>query len=361
MAARASQAGAAGRGNAVVNWAGIILILVVVGAAGWLLFASHPDKQAPAPGQDLAAGGAATGENPHTKATPGDMSGDIMKQIADAKAALEKDPLDTKSLATLYQMYGTIGREQQLRPYLDKAYAAFLKKRSALGEQAPQVLAEIVLAAMTGQDTEGAAGILQQYQQLDPKNPKILGMLGDVYFDGNKPEEAIKWYTQYLDQAKPEEAGETYWRVRTDRATMYLNSGKPVDGKDSVQLAISELEYITQQTPGLWNGWFNLGVAYNTAKQKDKAKAAWQKALTLSSGEVDKWRVESELAKLAGKEPPPPPANPHGATGAAGAGAANPHGGADMGAGGGDGAANPHGDMGGAAGGGAASPHGSGA
>lgn len=360
-AARASQSGPAAGGNAAVNWVWIIVIVLVIGAVGWLLFANHPGKQAPATAPEAAAGGMATGENPHTKAAPGDMSGDIMKQIADAKAALEKDPLETKSLATLYQMYGMIGREQQLRPYLDKAYDALVKQRSKLGDQATNKLAEIVVAAVSGNDTAGATEVLQKYQQLDPKNPAVLSLLGDVSFDSNKPDEAIKWYTQYLDQAKPEAAGESYWRVRTDRATMYLNSGKPIDGKDNVQLAISELEYITQQTPGLWNAWFNLGMAYAAAKQKDKAKAAWQKTLAMSSGEADKWRVEAELAKLDGKKPPPPPANPHGAMGGAdmggaGAGAASPHG--DMGGGAGAGTANPHGDMGGSAGGGTANPHG---
>jgi tetratricopeptide (TPR) repeat protein len=370
LAARVNQAGAAGRSNVMVNWVGIIVILAIVGAAGWLLFTSHPTKPGEMPPAATAGmGETADGKNPHAQVSADGMNGDIMKQIADAKAELDKDPLNTTALASLYQMYGMIGRQQQLRPYLDKAYEALLKKRSSLGKDAQGVLSEIVLAALSGQDLEGATGVLQKYQQLDPKNLSIIGMLGDVYFDANKFDDAIKWYTQYLDQAKPEVAGEVYWRVRTDRATMYLNCGKPVDGKDSVQLAISELEYITTQTPALWNAWFNLGAAYSAAKQKDKAKAAWQKALTLSTGEADKWRVEAELAKLEGKEPPPPPANPHGNMGAPGADAANPHGGMDMGGAGG-GTANPHGDMGGdgttanphggMGGGGAENPHGGG-
>lgn len=352
LAARASQAGPAGRSNVMVNWVGIVVILAIIGAAGWLLFASHPTKPDAMPA--AADAGAAGTPNPHAQAATGGMNGDIMKQIADGKAALEKDPLNTTALASLYQMYGMIGRQEQLRPYLDKAYDALVKKRSSLGEEAQGVLSELVLAALSGQDLEGATGLLEKYQQLDPKNLSIIGMLGDVYFDANKYDDAIKWYTQYLDQAKPEVAGEVYWRVRTDRATMYLNSGKPVDGKDNVALAVSELEYITQQAPALWNAWFNLGAAYSTAKQKDKAKAAWQKALTLSTGEADKWRVEAELAKLEGKEPPPQPANPHGNMGAPGGDTANPHGGMDMGGGGME---NPHGGMGG---GGMENPHGGG-
>jgi Flp pilus assembly protein TadD len=327
LAARGSRAGTAAGGNAVVNWVGIIVVLAIIGAGGWLLFASHPPK----PGAMPAGGepGGAEMQNPHAQPGAAGMGGDIMQQIDGAKAALDKDPLDTQSLASLYQMYGMIGRQQQVRPYLDKAYEALVQKRGELGAKAPQVLEAIVFAAMSGQDIDGATTVLLKYQPLDPQNTSVLNLLGDVYFDANRPEEAIKWYTLYLDQAKPEVAGETYWRVRTDRASMYLTSGKPVDGKDSVQLAISELQYITQQTPAMWNAWFNLGLAYSTAKRKDQAKAAWQKALPLAGGEEEKWRVEAELAKLDGKEPPPPPDSPHGGMGGGGmdrGGMENPHG-----------------------------------
>jgi Flp pilus assembly protein TadD len=326
LAARGSRSGTVGSGNAVVNWVGIIVILAIVGMAGWLLFAAHPREPGP---MDAGAGASGAGmQNPHAQPGAEGMNGDVMQQIDGAKAALEKDPLDTSSLAALYQMYGMIGHQQKVRPYLDKAYETWLKKRGELGADAPQVLTGIIYAAMGGQDIDGAIAVLQKYQQLDPKNISVLNLLGDVFFDANQPEAAIKWYTLYLDQAKPETAGETYWRVRTDRASMYLNSGKPVDGKDSVQLAISELEDVTQRAPGLWNAWFNLGLAYSAVTQKDKAKAAWQKALALSSGEEERWRVDAELAKLDGKQPPPPPVDPHGGMGGGGMGSGgmeNPH------------------------------------
>ncbi len=355
-AARSSASGAAQRAAIpAVNWTALVVVLAIIAVIVWLL----RTPPVPKPGA-MPAGAAATGagstENPHATGTPGEMGGDVMKQLADAKAALEKDPLATESLITLYQMYGMIGREKDVRPYLDKTYDALVKKRSELGAEAPKVLAQIVTAAMMGNDADGAVSVLEKYQQLEPNDTSILGMLGDVCFDTGKNPEAIKWYTQYLDKSKPETEGETYWRVRTDRATMYLSSDKPVDGKDPVQLAVSELEYITQQTPGLWNGWFNLGVAYNTAKQQDKARTAWNKASELASGEMEKWRVAAELAKLDGKEPPPPPANPHGDMSGGGGmgGVANPHGGMEMG---GAGGANPHGGTGGEM----ENPHGGGA
>lgn len=349
MAASAPAAAPAQRSNAAVNWTALIIVLLIIGVVVWLL----RTPQAPKPGAMQGANAAASGanaENPHAQAGGGAMGGDVMKQLSDAKAALDKDPLATESLITLYQMYGMIGREKEVRPYLDKSYEALVKKRGELGKDASKLLAQIVTAAMMGNDADGAVGVLEKYHELEPDDTSILGMLGDVCFDTGKSEDAIKWYTQYLEKSKPETEGETYWRVRTDRATMYLNLGQPVDGKDSVALAVSELEYITQNSPTLWNGWFNLGVAYSTAGQKDKAKVAWAKADTLATGEMEKWRVASELAKLEGKEPPPPPSNPHGDMGAAG-GMANPHGGMDMG---GAGGADPHGGMGGDM----ASPHG---
>jgi Flp pilus assembly protein TadD len=346
--------------SARINWLALLIVAVVIMALSWLLFAPHESK--PGASADAAAMGAGGGtENPHTKAgadAAGGMNGDIMQQISDAKSALEKNPLDTDALNTIYGMYGTIGRQQQVRPYLDKAYAELIKQRAALGDKAVDTLVGLVSAAMMGGDADGALSILTQYQQLEPDNTSLLGILGDVCSDMDKKEDAIKWYTLYLDKAKPEEAGETYWRVRTDRAVMFLKLGQPVNGQDSVQLAISELEGVTLQVPALWGGWFNLGIAYSTAGLKDKAKQAWDKALKLSTGELDKWQVEAEIAKMEGKEPPPQPANPHGAMGAGGGmgmggGMTNPHGGD---AGGGDtanphgGMSNPHGGMGGAPG-----------
>lgn len=345
-------------GNAAtINWIAIITVAVVVAVLGWLLFSPHK----PAPESMAGAGAMAGGgdmQNPHTQggaaADGGAMNADVMQQLGDAKAALEKDPLAVDSLNVLYNMYATIGLQEKVRPYLNKAYDALVAKRGELGDKATDTLIQLVTAAMMGSDTDGALDVLTKYQKLEPENVSLMGILGDVCFDTGKNEDAIKWYTMYLDKAKPEEAGETYWRVRTDRATMYLNLGKPVDGKDSVQLAVSELETVTAQTPGLWAGWFNLGIAYSTAGQKEKAKQAWKKALELASGELEKWQVEAQIAKSEGKEPPPPPENPHGDMGMGGAGMANPHGGA----GGGEGMANPHGDMG--AGDGAANPHGGG-
>jgi hypothetical protein len=358
VAAQGAASAPVQRSAPAVNWTALIIVLVIIAAVVWLFRPPAVPKPGAMPEASTAAGGAGGVDNPHAQAGGGNMGGDVMKQLADAKAALEKDPLATESLITLYQMYGMIGREKEVRPYMDKAYAALVGKRKELGQEAPKMLAQIVTAAMMGNDAEAAIGVLEKYQQLDPQDTSTSRMLGDVNFDIANSDEAIKWYTLYLSQAKPEVEGDTYWRVRIDRATMYLSHNQPVDGKDPVQLAVSELESITQQVPAQWNGWFNLGVAYNTAKQPEKARAAWNKASTLASGEYEKWQVAAELAKLDGKEPPPQPANPHGMMGGAGGmgGGANPHGGMDMG---GAGGANPHSgmDMGGA-GGGMENPHG---
>ncbi len=89
--------------------------------------------------------------------------------------------------------------------------------------------------------------------------------------------------------------------------------------------------------------------AYEQAGNKDKAAEIWEKCLTMAAGEMQKWQVQSELARLRGEPAPPMPSNPHGdmsgGMGGMGDGMSNPHGemppGGEMG-----GEGNPHGDMG---------------
>jgi tetratricopeptide (TPR) repeat protein len=330
------------------NWPAIAVIVALVGVIGWLLFVPHGAQKPAMPG----GGGAA---DPHAgmdmtnppgeagQGAGGAMDAQISQQIAAAKTALDRDSLDTQALVVLYRMYGMIGRQQELRPLLDKAYGALVKRRGELGDQAAQRLRELAVAAMRGNDIDGALAVLTKYRELEPQNLSLLGMLGDVCYDAGKPEEAIKWYSEYLDKAKPEVEGEAYWRVRTDRATMYMEAQEPQGQGSNVAQAIAELQYITQQVPALWNAWFNLGMAYEQSGAKQKAETALNKALGLAKGEMDRWQVQSELAKLKGQPPPPRPQSPHGDMGMGtgmGGGTVNPHQG--MGGGG-----NPHQGMGG--------------
>src|SRR5512143_3425804 len=99
---------------------------------------------------------------------------------------------------------------------------------------------------------------------------------------------------------------------------MYLEQAA-ADPKQATQAkqAGTELEAVTQAKPDIWNGWFNLGIAYAKTGEKDKARAAFDRAGKSAPDKMAKWRVDAEVAKLEGKQPPAPPANPHGGSGGA--------------------------------------------
>lgn len=291
-----------------VNWLALALVVVLVGVIGWLL--------APKSAKNGAGGMAAAmpGANPHAEGGMDAHSGmdpALQKQMADARAALEKDPLAIDQLGGLYKVYGMVNMQDKLRPLAERALKALTEMK---GEPGPQVAGkgvELAKAALAGNDAEMAAKVLTECLSIDPGNLEATALLGDTYYNRGQAADAVRYYTDYMKRATPEKDGKRYWSVRVDRATMYMKLAKDGGASDKLPLAIRELEETTKSVPSLWNAWFNLGQAYSQAGEKSKAEAAWQHAVDTATGEADKWRAKAALAELRGEPPPPMPANPH--------------------------------------------------
>ena len=363
-ASEAPPAVTAGGRRQAVNWLALLLVVAAIGVVGWLLLMPKGGGN----GQGSATMGAgASSANPHAEAAANPEMGKMMAGLDEAKKKIEKDPLDVEALTTLYQTYGMIGRQEKIRPYLEKALAELKAKKATLGDKAQQTASDIASAAIAGQDLPGALEALTLLNEMAPDKLPVMSLIGDINYDMGNVDKAIEWYDKYLKKATPEAQGEDYWMVRVDRAAMLLQSGETGSKPELKKQAVTELEQVTVAQPKMYKAWFNLGQAYDKSGDKAKAKSAWQKSLALAKDANEKWQAEAQLARLEGKEPPPPPASPHGeGRGGGGMGAEgmggmpNPHGagGADSGAGG---MPNPHGAGGtGSEGGGTTNPHGGG-
>jgi tetratricopeptide (TPR) repeat protein len=134
----------------------------------------------------------------------------------------------------------------------------------------------------------------------DPDNLDAIRGLGNVAYDQQKPEEAIRHYEQFLAR-KPDDP-----EVRTDLGTMYLSSGNS-------KKALEIYQNVLQAHPKFFQAQFNLSIAYRGLGDNDKSLAALEKARELAPDERTRTQVDQLLARMKG-EPP-----------AASAAAADPH------------------------------------
>ncbi len=345
-----------------VNWAGLSVLLLILAVAGFLLFPGKKD--------DGAAGG-----GPMMGGKAGEeVMGQVLKQVGELKARIEADPTDTKALNEVYTLYQQVGKIEKAREYVQMSLDGIQKKidsKEIDTEKAVSVTADVAQAAVMAGDGEGAMMALEFFHKLKPDDVQVLPFLGNLAYDLGKTDDAIKWYSQYLEKADPGKF-QDYWNVRIDRSTMYLQ--KADDSKDPsfIDKAELELDEITKAKPEMFNAWFNLGQVYLHKKDKPRAREMFTKALGLAgTDEISKYKAEKEIALIDGKTPPAMP-NPHGEGGSleemglgpAKPGVANPHGEGfgdtppgmtnphGEGFGGGGDMSNPHGE------GGMANPHG---
>jgi cytochrome c-type biogenesis protein CcmH/NrfG len=111
--------------------------------------------------------------------------------------------------------------------------------------------------------------LLENTLKTDPNNLKALVSLGNLYFDGNQPQNAIDAYARAL-KVEPKNAD-----VRTDMAVMYRNL------KD-YDRAVKELKQAAADDPKHTNSRFNLGIVLLHDKKDFKgAIAAWEDLLKI--------------------------------------------------------------------------------
>ena len=104
----------------------------------------------------------------------------------------------------------------------------------------------------------------------DPTNQNAWLLLGNLYFDTNKPKEAIKAYNKYLE-INPNNAN-----VWTDLGVMYRRNKQPQD-------AIRAFDEAITRDPRHEQSRFNKGIVLlHDLKDSSGAKAAWEELYSIN-------------------------------------------------------------------------------
>ncbi len=137
--------------------------------------------------------------------------------------------------------------------------------------------------AMAEHDLQVHLAVLQK----DPKNLEALVRAGNIYYDMQRYDQAINYYTQALAVA-PDNAD-----VRTDLGTAYWYS-------NNAKQAVEQFDLALKARPAYSQTLFNLGIVkLNGLNDPEGAIAAWQTLLSANPNypEVEKVRNLIEQAR----------------------------------------------------------------
>lgn len=127
---------------------------------------------------------------------------------------------------------------------------------------------------------------LKEIVKKDPRNLSAWVELGNLYFDTNKPKEAIEAYSRYL-AIKPDNAD-----VRTDMGIMYRKLGQ-------FDRTIEEFKKAAQSDPKHANSRYNTGLVLLHDKEDMKgAIKAWEEYLKVDPNSERAIRVKEQINEL---------------------------------------------------------------
>ena len=125
----------------------------------------------------------------------------------------------------------------------------------------------------------------------DPKNRQAWVMLGNEYFDADRPVESVEAYQKALD-LNPNDPN-----VLTDQGVMFRRLRL-------FDRALENFGKANQLDPRHINSLFNLGIVYRYDVNKpDLAEVAWNKFLAINPSGPGADRVRQELAMLKSQPP----------------------------------------------------------
>jgi cytochrome c-type biogenesis protein CcmH/NrfG len=117
---------------------------------------------------------------------------------------------------------------------------------------------------------ESQVRALKSTADSEPSNAAPRTQLGNLYFDAERYDEAIKWYSEAMTLA-PNDAD-----VSTDLGVSYYYTNQP-------DKAIEQLEYSLRLDPTHTKALLNLGIVKAFGKQDiEGASAAWQEILRVA-------------------------------------------------------------------------------
>ncbi|MGO8989638.1 MAG: tetratricopeptide repeat protein [bacterium] len=127
---------------------------------------------------------------------------------------------------------------------------------------------------------------LEDIVKKDPKNLSAWVELGNLYFDSDRPKEAIEAYSHYL-AVKPDNPD-----VRTDMGIMYRKLGQS-------DRALEEFRKAAQSDPKHANSRYNTGLVLLHDKQDMKgAIKAWEEYLKVDPNSERAQRIRAQIEKM---------------------------------------------------------------
>ena len=145
-------------------------------------------------------------------------------------------------------------------------------------------------------DSVEVASQIQTLKEIVKKGPKNLPAwveLGNLYFDSDRPKEAIDAYSRYL-AAKPDNPD-----VRTDMGIMYRKLGQ-------FDKALEEFKKAAQTDPKHVNSRYNIGLVLLHDKQDMKgAINAWEEYLKVDPNSERAQRIRAQIEKMKAMSAPP--------------------------------------------------------
>jgi cytochrome c-type biogenesis protein CcmH/NrfG len=127
---------------------------------------------------------------------------------------------------------------------------------------------------------------LKEIVKKDPKNLPAWVELGNLYFDSDRPQEAIEAYRQYL-AIKPDNPD-----VRTDMGIMYRKLGQ-------FDKALEEFRKAAQSDPKHVNSLYNIGVVLLHDKQDIKgAIQTWEEYLRMDPNSERARRIRNQIDRI---------------------------------------------------------------
>lgn len=127
----------------------------------------------------------------------------------------------------------------------------------------------------------------------EPKDLDALRALGNIAYDQEDPENAIRYYERYLEIEPGNKS------VLTDLGTMFLSARQ-------TEKAISTYNSVLEDDPSFFQARFNLAIAYRAAGDEERALKELKEAREAATDDATRGRVDQLLAHLTGQPPPAP-------------------------------------------------------
>jgi tetratricopeptide (TPR) repeat protein len=149
---------------------------------------------------------------------------------------------------------------------------------------------------------EAQATALRNIAEKDPANVQSRVQLGNLYFDGERYQDAIQWYEAAL-KLNPNDVG-----VSTDLGVCFYYTNQP-------DRAIRQMEASLRIDPRHTKTFLNLGIVKAFGKQDlNGAAAAWEQVIRIAPNSQEAQSAQRSLANLQaahpGGSPVPPPGTP---------------------------------------------------